>query len=402
MTAIEPTMTIRAGGPNFLDLEWTQSITEWPPDRLLDLPKGISRHEVRFVAYEDGIYAIKELPLRPARKEWENLRVLEELGAAAVKPVGIVERIGADPGEEWAAAVITRYLDHSFSYRELLQGPGFGDRRNQLLDAFAALLVELHILGVFWGDCSLSNVLYGYDAEGIRTTLVDSETSDIHPEGLTDGQRLFDIDIMETNVAGGMADIAAQEGIDLDEADLDLGEDIAGRYHGLWRELHETEKISPNERYRITEKVRALNELGFEVEDVSLAPDQSGELRFSFRVGSRRFHTNRLRELTGIDATENQARQILTDLYRHLTPDTTSTNKALRSVQWRIGHFEPMIQQIAALPPNAGDPVQAYCDFLHHRYLMSAGAGYDVPDDVAYADWIERGQPGFDLPVSDA
>lgn len=393
----EPTLTIRAGGPNFLDLEWEKSITEWPAERLLELPKGISRHEVRFVAYDEGIFAIKELPLIPARKEWENLRTLEELDAAAVTPVGIVERLGVDPTEEAAAAVITRYLDHSFSYRELLQGPGFGARRNQLLDAFAALLAELHLLGVFWGDCSLSNVLYRFDAEGIRTTLVDSETSEIHPDGLSDGQRLHDIEIMETNVAGGMADIAAAAGRDLEEADLDLGADIAGRYHGLWNELHTTEKIASNERYLITEKVRALNDLGFEVEDVSLSPDQSGRLRFSFRVGSRRFHTNRLRELTGIDATENQARQILTDLYRHLTPDTTNTNKALRSVRWRIGVFEPTIERIASLPPNAGDPVQAYCDFLHHRYLMSAGAGYDVPDDVALADWIERGQPGFDL-----
>ena len=106
---------------------------------------------------------------------------------------------------------------------------------------------------------------------------------------------------MITNVAGGMADIAALAGKDIDEADLDLGEDIAERYRGLWAELHREESIGPNERYRITKRIRALNELGFEVDDVTLdATGESDVLRFKLRVGSRRFHRNRLQELTGL------------------------------------------------------------------------------------------------------
>ena len=56
----------------------------------MDLPKGISRHEVRFVGYDEGIYAIKELPGRPARSEWENLRWLESVAGPAVIGTGYV------------------------------------------------------------------------------------------------------------------------------------------------------------------------------------------------------------------------------------------------------------------------------------------------------------------------
>jgi len=398
---IKPSLNVRAGHPDFLDLDWESSIRQWTHPRLLDLPKGISRHEVRFVGYSEGIYAIKELPRRPARSEWENLRWLESVEGPAVIGTGYVVRQGVDPTEEWSTAVITKYLDHSFSYRELLQGPGFGQRRNQMLDAFAALLAELHILGFYWGDCSLSNVLYQYDADSIAATLVDTETAEVHEGGLTDGQREMDLEVMIINVAGGMADIAALAGQDIDEADLGLGEDIADRYRGLWAELHREESIGPNERYRITGRIRALNDLGFEVDDVDIDPtDDGGKLRFNIRVGSRRYHRNRLQELTGIWATEKQARDILGDLQYYLAHQQdgdSATGKAVGAVRWRVGVFEPWLERIRQIDPNAGDPVQAYCDFLHHRFVMSIAAGFDVGNNAAFDDWAAHDRPGYDL-----
>lgn len=397
---IKSAITTRPGHPDFLDLDWDTSIREWNHPRLMDLPKGISRHEVRFVGYDEGIYAIKELPRGPAANEYQKLRFLESKEGPAVQPVGYVEREWVDPSEEWSTAVITRYLNHSFSYRELLSGPGFGARRNQMLDGFAGLLVELHILGLFWGDCSLSNVLYRFDADSILTTLVDSETAEVHVSGLSRGQREHDLDIMITNVAGGMADIAAAADKSFDEADLALGEDIAERYWGLWDALHRREFIGPNERYLITERLAEINGLGFEVDDVALTtgPDRS-EVSFSFHVGRRRFHSNRLRELTGIWASEKQAAQILADLFYYLagTDHESASKKAVGAVRWRVGVFESLLDRIRELGPHAGDPIQAYCDFLHHRFAMSRAAGFDVGNETAFTDWADRGQPGYDI-----
>ena len=392
------TITVRPGHPDFLDLNWNRSLEDWDSPRIVDLPRGISRHTVRFVSYSAGLYAVKELPTALAHRDYEVLRDLESKGAPAVIAVGLVDNRSADPTAETAAALITRYEDYSFSFRELLEGPGFGQRRNQMLDAFASLLVELHTLGCFWGDCSLSNTLYRFDAESIETIMVDAETAAMF-ENLTNGQREEDLEIMIVNVAGGMADIAAERGIEIDHADLALGEDIADRYRGLWEQLTDTPTIGADERYRISERVQRLNELGFDVQEIDLQPSEGGQrLQMKVRVGGRTYHRVKLKELTGVDALENQARQILDDLYyfqakAHVEEPTL---KALTSVQWRVGEFEPMLRRMENIA-NAIDPIQAYCDLLHFRYIKSVEAGQDIGTEAAFAGWLEAGQPGYPI-----
>lgn len=53
---------IRSGHPDFLNLPWEKSIADWDCQRFVDFPRGPSRHQVRFIAYDEGIYVIKELP----------------------------------------------------------------------------------------------------------------------------------------------------------------------------------------------------------------------------------------------------------------------------------------------------------------------------------------------------
>jgi hypothetical protein len=396
-----PELTIRTGHPDFLDLPWDITLSEWDLGVIVDLPKGISRHEVRFVQYPQGVYAIKELPTRAARQDYTVLRTLESFGGPAVRPVGLVERRDPDKYSERSAALITAYEPFSFSYRELVQGPGFGARRTQMLDAFAGLLVELHLAGVFWGDCSLSNVLYRFDAEAIETVMVDAETAVVFDEGyISDGRRNEDIEIMIVNVAGGMGDIAASQGIDLDDADLSLGEDIAERYHALWTELTTEPTIGTDERYQIGHRIARLNDLGFNVDEIDLIPQDEGgsKLKLKLRVGGRTFHMNRLKELTGIEALEHQAKQLLSDLYYFQANEgvTSPTGKNVAAIQWRVSQFEPMLERFRNLD-GVIDPVQAYCDLLLHRYVMSEGFGTDVGIEAAWDDWVVRGRPGYPL-----
>jgi hypothetical protein len=269
-----------------------------------------------------------------------------------------------------------------------------------MLDAFAGLLVELHLANCFWGDCSLSNVLYRFDAEAIVTIMVDAETAQILPGGLTDGRRLEDIEIMIENVAGGMSDIAAEVGVDIEQADLDLGYDIAERYTKLWAELRKAETITTEERFRITERIDRLNRLGFDVEEVDLVPsiDDTAELMIKVKVGGRNFHANRLKSLTGVEALENQAKAILSDVhyYSAKTGGDTSSGKATWAVKWRVSEFEPLLARLRAIN-GVVDPVQAYTDLLHHRYMMASTLGRDVPNDEAFADWVAQGRPGYPL-----
>lgn len=393
-----PRLHIRPDHPDFLDLPWEEPVNDWEHRRLVELPTGIHRHPVVFVAYEEGVYAIKELPASLAANEFEVLSTLEDFTTRAAEPAGLVERLWLDPHSEQSAAVITQYVKYAFPYRNVVSGPDFGVRRPQMLDAVAGLLVELHLAGCYWGDCSLSNVLYRYDAGAIEAIMIDGETSTLHPS-LSDGQRKEDIEIMKENVAGEMGDLAAMTGVEIDRADLSLGEDIAGRYETLWAEVTEPFVVGRNESYLIRERIDRLHELGFATEDLFLEPAGDGSLvRMRLSVVGRTFHSDRLRERTGIEASENQARVLLGDLtyYESKMDGEEGEKKMLAAISWLRDSFQPLTRRIVELEPNA-DPVQRYCDFLHHRFILAQAQRRDIPNMEAYADWLEAGRPGFPL-----
>ena len=390
-----PTIHIRPGHPDFLDLDWTAPIGVWDGGRLVDMPTGIHRHPVVFVAYNEGVYAIKELPLPVARHEFEALRTLEERTTRTARAVGLIERGWWDDHDEGAGVVITQFAEYAFPYRELVSGAGFGRHRGRLLDAFAGLLVELHLAGAYWGDCSLSNILYRWDGASIETVMVDAETAELH-EVLSTGQRRQDLAIMEENVAGEMADIAAAHGFDLDSADLALGAEITERYAALWKELRADPVIAQNESYLIRERIARMNDLGFSVEDVELIPvDGGNKVRMQLTVGGRTYHSERLRSLIGVEASENQARFILSDLtyHEHKFGGDSPTGKAVAAMRWRATVLEPILATISSELPQ-DDPLQRYTDFLNHRYRLATKRGQDIPNDEAYADWRSASYPG--------
>lgn len=398
-----PYIHTRSEDPDFVDLDWSQPINKWTTDRLVEMPEGIHRHEVVFVAYREGIYVIKELPPHLARHEFDILRQMEEVTRHTARAAGYVERPWVARDREWAAAVITRYVSHAFPYRDLLSGIGFGHRRDALLDAFAGLLVELHLAGFYWGDCSLSNILYRWDASSIEAVMIDAETSRIY-ENLSLGQRLEDLAIMELNVAGEMADIAAERGADLDDADLFLGEEISQRYHSLWHELTTSLIVTAGDHFRIRQRIDRLHGLGFAVEDIDLIPVDNGtNVKIRVKVGGRQYHSERLRQMTGIDISENQARVILTDLAYHEAKfgRSSATGKAVAAMQWRASVFEPLILRISELLPGR-DPYQAYCDYLAFRLDMATERERDVSNDEAFAKWEKEGFPNLKSVVDEA
>ena len=102
--------------------------------------------------------------------------------------------ICVDRPDDLPAILVTRYLEYSVSYRHLFSTPRGEHSAEQLLDTMVELLVRLHLAGIFWGDCSLSNTLFRPDAGAMAAYLVDAETVERHP-ALTTGQRLHDVDL---------------------------------------------------------------------------------------------------------------------------------------------------------------------------------------------------------------
>lgn len=258
--------------------------------------------------------------------------------------------------------------------------------------------MELHRHGVFWGDCSLANTLFSRDGQVLQAWLVDAETSEVH-DNLSDGQRALDLEIMTENVALGMIDLAVRldrpaetHGRLIEEA---LG--IAERYEALWDLLHAEPTFEFGDRYRVESTVRKLNELGFAVDEVSMQPVSSDDLRLSVRVGDRRFHAQHLHDLTGVAAGEGQAMILLGDLRayreflrREADGDIDESQAALR---WVAEIFQPGMASAHRALGGVGSPVQAYCDLLETRWLLSEQAGHDVGSDAALTALQVMGVP---------
>ncbi|MDQ6795505.1 MAG: DUF4032 domain-containing protein [Chloroflexota bacterium] len=392
-----PRLRLRSAVGALLDLPWELPLADWPADQLhfKELPVGPSRHLVRFLVLDERTYALKELPLDVAGREFTVLRHLETLGLPAVKTLGISESPERD-----SAILITEYLAHSLQYRRLLMrlplGPGA--YRGRLLDAMAWLLVDLHRAGVFWGDCSLANTLFRRDGDKIQAFLVDAETSEVHP-GLSDGQRAYDLEILVENVAFGLADLAAFQDRpeDLEEAILSA-ETVRTRYGAVWEELHQEPALRPGDRQAVRARVRKLNELGFAVDEIVLEPTTGGgEMRLRMAVSNRRFHARELERLTGLRALEGQARLLLNDLreYRAWLEyyDRRPVTEREAAERWLGDVLEPSLGRLVPAIGPRRDPLQAYCDVLEEKWIRSERAGRDVGLEAALSSYLAGGAP---------
>ena len=76
--------------PALLDLPWSVPLEDWPADHLAALPRGISRHVVRFVRLSGRVLAVKEIKVDLARREYAMLRNLSRLDLPCVEPFGVV------------------------------------------------------------------------------------------------------------------------------------------------------------------------------------------------------------------------------------------------------------------------------------------------------------------------
>ena len=380
--------------PALLDLPWSVPLEDWPAERLAALPRGISRHVVRFARLSGGIVAVKEIKADLARNEYRLLRQLRRLDLPCVEPLAVVSGRTDAHGEPLDACLVTRHLQFSLPYRIVFSQNLREDTAVRLADALAALLARMHLAGLFWGDVSLSNTLFRRDAGAFAAYLVDAETGELH-DRLSTGQREHDLDLAETNIAGEMMDLAAAgylpEGLD----PLAIAEDIIERYRGLWQELTGDEWFDAGERWRVDERIRRLNALGFDVDELAITTDLDGtHLRIEPKVVDAGHHSRRLLRLTGLDVEENQARRLLNDLdsYRAAL-DRQNDDESLVAHDWLTRVYEPTTRRI---PPELRaklEPAEIFHEILEHRWYMAERLGHDVPIEDAIAAYLREVLP---------
>jgi hypothetical protein len=375
--------------PELAFLPWDQPLEQWPEDLVVALPRGISRHIVRFVRINGVVYAVKEVEEHYAEREYELLFDLVRRGLPTVEPVGIVLDRTATDGQPLPAGLITRHLEFSLPYRALFSSSLRLETANRLLDALTVLIVQLHLAGFSWNDCSLSNTLFRRDAGAFAAYLVDAETGELHPT-LSKGQREYDLETAATNVAGELMDLQAggrlHDGID----PIVTGVSLRTRYDQLWEEVTGPLVISREDRYLLEARVRRLNTLGFDVAELQVNTQSDGEhITVTPKVVDSGHHSRRLIRLTGLDVEENQARRLLNDLdsYR-IKIDLGPADEEFAAHRWVTERFERVMSEVPPELRGKLEPAEIFHEVLEHRWFMSEAAGASVPFENAISDYI--------------
>ena len=375
-------------------LPWHLPLEEWPEDPALAEKRGISRHVVRLVRASNDpdaeVYAVKETVSEFANREYKILRELSHLNAPCVEQVAVVEgRVDAH-GEELPCAIVTRFLPYSLPYRVLLSGAVTAHEITTMASALALLLVRLHLLGFWWGDCSLSNTLFRRDAEGFAAYLVDAETGEFQ-KTLSDGQREHDLEIVHFNVAAELEDLALSGVLYPGMDPIRASDAVMKRYRRIWTTLNERQVLDPNDRHAVERAMRALHDLGFAVEEVSVTLDgDSQKLFFQPKLVEAGYHQNRLRDLVGLETEELQAKRLLASIDRFRGREKLPQLKIHESAKrWLDQVFYPTVSLIPRELQGRIESAQFFHEVLEHRWYLGEKAGHDVGLEYAALTYIQ-------------
>lgn len=393
MTSYSKILYIRPSFPDFKDLPWQISLDKWGDtcELIENLPRAVSRHTVIYLRYNGMRFALKELPANIAREEYANLLKMEESRLPAVTPVGYAE---INLPTLRSSVLITRYLERSIPYRSLISMEHMGRYRDHLLDGIASLLVQLHLRGYYWGDCSFSNTLFRRDAGELQAYLVDAETSIAFPGKTPPIYRFDDLIILDANLDTDILDLAP--GNIRTQLELkDIGAYIRLQYQKLWEEITKEVNLQSRETYRVQERIRALNNLGFSIGSVDLIKTDQGEnLRLQVAVTDRNYHRDQLYQFTGLCTEEMQAKQMINEIHELKASLAQSENRNVTlneaAAYWLENYYKPTLTKLRPFLNDITDPAELYCQVLENKWYLSERARRDVGHCLATEDYLQN------------
>lgn len=377
--------------PAIVSLPWSTPLEEWTDDFVVPLPRGLSRHVVRIVRLGQGTYAVKETTEEMAFREYRLLRDLQREGLPAVTPQGVVTgRVDAN-GDPLPSALLTQHLQFSLPYRSLFAHGLSADNLPSLIDALVVLLVRLHLTDFYWGDVSLSNVLFRRSAGGFAAYLVDAETGELK-SSLSDRMRQYDVQVGCENVFAELLDLQASESLDAHVQAHDIIEMIQERYDALWTELTSEEEFSADEMWRIEQRIERLNDLGFDVDELDIVTDFDGDrVRIQPKVVELGHHSRELQTLTGLYVEDGQARRLLNDIAAYTAHcDMGREDRSLMANKWLTEIYEPIIGMVPPAARGKLEPAEIFHEILVHRWYLSERAGHEVSIFDTARDYIDN------------
>jgi hypothetical protein len=377
--------------PALLSLPWSTPLAEWSDDFVVPLPRGLSRHIVRIVRLGSRMYAIKETQEEMAFREYRLLRDLQRLGLPAVKPVGVVTGREDADDQDLPCALLTEHLAFSLPYRALFAHGMSAESLPSVIDALVVLLVRLHLADFYWGDVSLSNVLFRRSAGGFSAYLVDAETGELRPT-LSRQMREYDVQVGCENVFAELLDLQAGGRISTSVEGHEIVRLIQKRYDDLWNELTAEEEFSAGEMWRLEQRIARLNDLGFDVDELDVVTDFDGDrVRIQPKAVELGHHRRELQALTGLDVEDAQAQRLLNDLARFIAYyDLGREDRGIAANRWLTEIFEPIMAMVPADKRGKLEPAEIFHEILVHRWYLSERAGHEVGIFETARDYIDH------------
>ncbi|KQY55399.1 MULTISPECIES: DUF4032 domain-containing protein [unclassified Nocardioides] len=377
--------------PALLPLPWSQPLADWDEVHLVPLPRGLSRHVVRIITTGPGgnTYVAKETEEEIANREYRMLRELGAKRLPCVEPQCVISGRTDNQDRPLPSVLVTRHLRYSLPYRWLFSNGLGAAELPAIIDAMVVLLVRLHLTHFYWGDVSLSNVLFRRNAGEFSAYLVDAETGELKAT-LSDAMREHDVEVGCENVYAELLDLTASG--DLKDS-VDPAEVIAllrERYDLLWAELTRAEEFGRDEMWRVEQRIERLNELGFDVDEIEMVAAPEGDCyRLQPKVVELGHHARELQGLTGLSVEENQARRLLNDLAAYTAHlGLAGENPEIVANQWLVRVYEPIK---AMVPPELRgrlEPAEIFHEILVHRWFLSEAAGHEVDIFDTARDYI--------------
>ena len=257
------------------------------------------------------------------------------------------------------------------------------------------LLVRLHLAGFWWGDVSLSNTLFRRDAGAFAAYLVDAETGELR-QRLSDGQREHDLEIARVNIAGELMDLEAGGLLQEDRDPVDVSERIVHRATASCGTSSPAASSSTSgERWRVEDRIRRLNALGFDVDELAITTDIGGtSIQIQPKVVDAGHHSRRLLRLTGLDVRENQARRLLNDLDAYTAATgRQGEDEEIVAHDWLASIYEPVTRRVPRELVAKLEPAEVFHEVLEHRWYLAERAQHDIPIEEAIDDYVALGAP---------
>ena len=180
--------------------------------------------------------------------------------------------------------------------------------------------------------------------------------------------------------------------------EVETSDQVVEQYRSLWNELLGAETFDTGERFRIDQRIRRLNDLGFDVAELNIVTDIDGRtVQLEPKVVDAGHHSRRLLRLTGLDVEENQARRLLNDLdaYR-AAKDVQNEDEEVVAHRWVTESFEPVVKAVPKELRGKLEPAEIFHEVLEHRWFLSERAGRDVglmPAARSYVDDVLTHKP---------